>query len=624
MSSSAGTRKQVCRSLEVACTLAAFLAFAGCSGGSSSTPVPGNTCGKNSDCAQGLTCSFGRCQSACEEARDCPTGQQCVKNASGINSCLLPASETCNYSSQCPLPLVCAADSKCRNQCLADRDCATATQKCVLPDGVCAEPDAIGGNGSLINAVVDAGASDLASPPDTSPDVAPDVSPDSPIVQVDAPAADRMPDVAISPPDAADVAVASPDTAADVGLGDAQSDVGSAQDAALVVTVDARPGMMDSGPPCGTLGQPCCFGASCKGQGVECSGGTCSCGSGLADCNLSTDDGCEVTLNGNDILNCGRCGRDCLGAACTEGLCGMVPVVSGAYIGGVFIACDDADLFVLECGMTGGQGCSPLTLSRMSLAGGMKSEIYSAPFSSFLAWVNPTSDSSRIYFAAAAAPGYAVFSMAKVGGDPTQVGNATFTQIYSLAAGVGVIYIGTPDGLVGLSTTTGQTTAFGPTTSSVTVDAIALLGGSVYWTVSTLGSIWKLETGTQDVSVFASGEQGLSSGIALTADRVYWASGGSSTVPRSVRYKPVSGGTVQTVDSWPSGYGPRAIAADSTYVYYSNADISFFRAPLSGNGTGEAISIALGIGYYPGKMCVGPNSLFVTDATNGSLIRIAK
>jgi alpha-tubulin suppressor-like RCC1 family protein len=140
-----------------------------------------------------------------------------VKNASGINSCLLPASETCNYSSQCPLPLVCAADSKCRNQCLADRDCATATQKCVLPDGVCAEPDAIGGNGSLINAVVDAGASDLASPPDTSPDVAPDVSPDSPVVQIDAPAADRVPDVAISPPDtAADVAISPPDAASDV------------------------------------------------------------------------------------------------------------------------------------------------------------------------------------------------------------------------------------------------------------------------------------------------------------------------------------------------------------------------------------------------------------------------
>ncbi len=153
MSSSAGTRRLVCRYFEVAAALAIALTLVGCSKGIQSTP-PGNTCGMNSDCATGLTCSFGRCQSACKEARDCPNGEQCVKDSSGINSCLLPASETCNYSSQCPLPLVCATDLKCRNQCLADRDCATATQKCVQPDGVCAEPSAINTNGGLQNAVV--------------------------------------------------------------------------------------------------------------------------------------------------------------------------------------------------------------------------------------------------------------------------------------------------------------------------------------------------------------------------------------------------------------------------------------------------------------------------------------
>lgn len=149
MSSNAGTRKQVCRYLVVACAFAVCLALAGCSGGSSSTPVAGGTCQMNSDCAQGLTCSFGRCQVPCKEARDCANGGQCVKDASGINTCLSSAAETCSYNSQCTLPLVCAVDLKCRNQCLADRDCATSTQKCVLPDGVCAEPSAIT-NGTLI------------------------------------------------------------------------------------------------------------------------------------------------------------------------------------------------------------------------------------------------------------------------------------------------------------------------------------------------------------------------------------------------------------------------------------------------------------------------------------------
>jgi hypothetical protein len=128
-------------------------------GGGSSTTDPGAVCLKNSDCKSPLTCSFGRCMEACAEVRDCPAGQQCVKNASGINSCLLPEVEKCNYTSQCASPLVCAADFACRNQCQADRDCATSTQKCVLPDRVCAEPAAIDTTtGKLKNIPIDGGA----------------------------------------------------------------------------------------------------------------------------------------------------------------------------------------------------------------------------------------------------------------------------------------------------------------------------------------------------------------------------------------------------------------------------------------------------------------------------------
>ena len=139
--------------------LVVFLLMAASCGGSSSTPDPGATCLKNSDCKSPLTCSFGRCMEACAEVRDCPAGQQCVKNASGINTCLLPEVEKCNYTSQCATPLVCAADFACRNQCLTDVDCATSTQKCVLPDRVCAEPTAIDSTtGKLKNIPADGGA----------------------------------------------------------------------------------------------------------------------------------------------------------------------------------------------------------------------------------------------------------------------------------------------------------------------------------------------------------------------------------------------------------------------------------------------------------------------------------
>jgi hypothetical protein len=99
----------------------------------------GKTCVMNSECANPLSCTFGKCHAACVEARDCPSGQLCVKGPAG-NVCQQPEETTCQYRSQCAMPLICAIDRKCRSQCLMDIDCPTKTQKCVQPDHVCAEP----------------------------------------------------------------------------------------------------------------------------------------------------------------------------------------------------------------------------------------------------------------------------------------------------------------------------------------------------------------------------------------------------------------------------------------------------------------------------------------------------
>jgi hypothetical protein len=117
-----------------------------CGGGDSpKTPSPGTVCLVNSECNNPLSCSFGRCHSACTETRDCPTGLRCVvfDKDQGINICQLPDDEnTCKYNTDCKSPLVCARDLKCRAQCRSDRDC-TKNQKCLSPDNVCADPDEI-------------------------------------------------------------------------------------------------------------------------------------------------------------------------------------------------------------------------------------------------------------------------------------------------------------------------------------------------------------------------------------------------------------------------------------------------------------------------------------------------
>lgn len=64
-----------------------------------------------------------------------------------------------------------------------------------------------------------------------------------------------------------------------------------------------------------------------RGQGkhvAACEGGTCSCQEGFADCDQDASTGCEADLSASP--NCGGCGHDCLGGACTTTGCGPVLV----------------------------------------------------------------------------------------------------------------------------------------------------------------------------------------------------------------------------------------------------------------------------------------------------------
>ena len=124
----------------VCLVLAAAGSLSSC--GSAAKPAPGMGCALNSDCATGLTCTFGLCHSACVVNGDCPTGQLCVKSgavgeAGTINVCQLPKELTCVYNSDCKSPLVCARDEACRNECQSDVDCVspqvcTTSKVCAL------------------------------------------------------------------------------------------------------------------------------------------------------------------------------------------------------------------------------------------------------------------------------------------------------------------------------------------------------------------------------------------------------------------------------------------------------------------------------------------------------------
>ena len=55
--------------------VSAWLA-AGCSGPSKIDV--GGTCVMNSDCNQGLVCTWGKCHTACHTSADCPVGESCI------------------------------------------------------------------------------------------------------------------------------------------------------------------------------------------------------------------------------------------------------------------------------------------------------------------------------------------------------------------------------------------------------------------------------------------------------------------------------------------------------------------------------------------------------------------
>lgn len=102
----------------------------------------GGECVLDSDCDGELVCTFRRCHQACVTTADCEPGQRCVE-AEANKVCLLDAEASCAANSDCPAPLACAPDARCRNQCLTDPDCI-AGQLCSR-QRACAEPGELDG-----------------------------------------------------------------------------------------------------------------------------------------------------------------------------------------------------------------------------------------------------------------------------------------------------------------------------------------------------------------------------------------------------------------------------------------------------------------------------------------------
>src|SRR5580692_9556067 len=83
-----------------------------------------DACHQNSDCQAGLLCALGACRAMCETAADCGAGGQCVDDGDvAVCQYAAEANTPCNVQSDCPAPLACASDYRCRNLCSTSNDC---------------------------------------------------------------------------------------------------------------------------------------------------------------------------------------------------------------------------------------------------------------------------------------------------------------------------------------------------------------------------------------------------------------------------------------------------------------------------------------------------------------------
>lgn len=251
-----------------------------------------------------------------------------------------------------------------------------------------------------------------------------------------------------------------------------------------------------------------------------CSMGTCSIGScnpGFVDCDKNAATGCEVNTT-NDPKNCGACGHDCLGGACSNGVCQPVTLPGG----GSCLAVDDSYVYL---------GGGP-SIWKTPIVGGAPSKVVD---------VTPLSaddiaiDGTYVYWGASTYTGQTggIFKAPKIGGAITQLSSET------------------------------------PASSPA---RIALDTNNVYWLNTT--SIWATSKYGGPLKQYVSGLSGL---LKLTVDAsdIYFVSSNAGTVSRI----PVAGGGITTVAA---GQTPYAVALDATTVYWANEAGTIMKRPKAG------------------------------------------
>jgi len=337
-----------------------------------------------------------------------------------------------------------------------------------------------------------------------------------------------------------------------------------------------------------------------------------ACAQGFGDC--TSDSGCETSLD--TAQNCGACGHDCLGAACTQRLCEATQLGSfqeGTFAESIGVSGQNVYWIIGKSANGGGMfrcpisGCGTLA----DFSGGSDSPVSLVLDSRQVYWTDGTLGVADCALSGCAASGPAILSGPALSGSGTSSGPVgglardTSSNLYWADVNSQTVKAYKPS-LPGSGTATLATSANFPT-------AIAVNGTTLYWleipsvgSMGVSGRVMRCATDcTNNATAFADNRpMGGSTRLAynyntLTVSNgtVYWMEGKDTNSPP---------GQIMTCPSAGCGSGPTAFDAvgdpfsglysDGTYLYWGSNDgaPSVVRRKLDGSAALEKFAVAGG------------------------------
>lgn len=327
-----------------------------------------------------------------------------------------------------------------------------------------------------------------------------------------------------------------------------------------------------------------------------------SCGTPCAPC---TENYCGAELQ-TDTHNCGRCGHDCLGAACTDGVCESRVIVGAAGRPGA-LALQGEYIYFTDKNVGVSRG-------RKDAVNGTPQRIHSAT-GGLASFEGVVADASQVFFATNSG----VFACPLAGcGDAGATPITTGTAFRDVALA--------PVGLVGL---TAGDVRVGPKTGPLeplasTPDAFRCAADATYAYVSRSGRASRApldrSAPLENIGEFAP----LPGWIALTDDSVYWTAASMTEPGRVQRWQKSSKATTQYPNT---SRLPAGITADACNVYWSvegdtgasNGQVLY--CPIEGCSSPRVLFEGLDA---PTTLVSDADAVYVAEIRGGKIRRIVK